>query len=57
VGPVVLGGVRFPIGPFAPGFEVRWQGGKGDLPTNQSFSGSKIDLGGMNYLFTFNVRF
>src|SRR5262245_45140980 len=25
VGPVVLGGVRFPIGPTMPGFEVRWQ--------------------------------
>jgi len=57
VGPVVLGGVRVPIGPMAPGFEVRWQGGKGDLPTNQSFSGTKIDLGGINYLFTFDIRF
>jgi hypothetical protein len=57
VGPVVLGGVRVPIGPMAPGFEVRWQGGKGDLPGNQSFSGTKIDLGGINYLFTFEIRF
>jgi hypothetical protein len=57
VGPVVFGGVRIPIGPFAPGFEVRYQGGKGDLPTDQSFSGTKIDLGGMNYLFTFDIRF
>ena len=57
VGPVVVGGVRVPIGPMAPGFEVRWQGGKGDLPGNQSFSGSKIDLGGINYLVTFEVRF
>jgi hypothetical protein len=57
VGPVVVGGVRVPIGSMAPGFEVRWQGGKGDLPGNQSFSGTKIDLGGINYLFTFEVRF
>ncbi len=57
VGPVVLGGFRVPIGPMAPGFEVRWQGGKGDLPGDQSFSGTKIDLGGINYLFTFQIRF
>ena len=57
VGPVVLGGVRVPIGPMAPGFEVRYQGAKGDLPTDQSFSGTKIDLGGISYLFTFEIRF
>ncbi len=59
VGPVVLGGVRMPLGPLAPGFEVRWQSAKGDLPTDpiNGFSGPKIDLGGMNYLFTFQIRF
>ena len=57
VGPVLLGGVRVPIGPTAVGFEARWQSAKGDLPTNQEFAGTKIDLGGMNYLFTFNIRF
>jgi hypothetical protein len=57
VGPVVLGGIRVPIGPLAPGFEVRYQGGKGNLPGDQSFSATKIDLGGMNYLFTFEIRF
>ena len=57
VGPVVVGGVRVPIGPMAPGFEVRYQGAKGDLPSDQSFSGTKIDLGGFNYLFTFEIRF
>ena len=46
-----------PIGPVAPGFEVRYQGGKGTLPGDQSFSATKIDLGGMNYLFTLNIRF
>jgi hypothetical protein len=60
VGPVVLGGVRFPIGAVAPGFEVRWQHAKGTLPgngTGSPFLGTVIDLGGFNYLFTFNVRF
>jgi hypothetical protein len=56
-GPVVLGGVRVPIGPLAPGFEMRWQSAKGTLPGDQSFAGTKIDLGGINYLFTFQVRF
>jgi hypothetical protein len=60
VGPIVLGGVRFPIGPTAPGFEIRWQHARGDLPgngTGSPFLGTVIDLGGFNYLFTFNVRF
>ena len=57
VGPVVLGGVRVPIGPTAAGFEARWQAAKGTLPPGQGFAGTKIDLGGMNYLFTFNIRF
>jgi hypothetical protein len=56
-GPVVLGGVRVPIGPTAVGFEARYQSAKGSLPSNQDFSARKIDLGGMNYLFTFNIRF
>ncbi len=56
-GPVVLGGVRVPIGPMAPGFEVRWQSAKGNLPADQEFAGTVIDLGGFNYLFTFNIRF
>src|SRR6185436_14805207 len=59
IGPVVLGGVRVPIGSRGTGlgFEVCYQGGKGDLPSNQGFAGTKIDLGGFNYLFTFNVGF
>jgi hypothetical protein len=56
-GPVVLGGVRVPMGPTAAGFEARWQKAHGDLPAGQGFAGSEIDLGGMNYLFTFNIRF
>jgi hypothetical protein len=56
-GPVVLGGVRIPMGPVAPGFEVRWQKAQGNLPSSDFEPGRVIDLGGMNYLFTFNVRF
>jgi hypothetical protein len=57
VGPVILGGVRFPFGPLGIGGEIRYQHAKGDLPADQDFAGSKIDLGGFNYLVTFNVRF
>jgi hypothetical protein len=60
VGPVVLGGIRVPIGPVAPGFEVRYQHAKGTFPANgpgQDFNGSIVDLGGFNYLFTLNIRF
>ena len=56
-GPVVLGGVRFPIGPAAIGGEVRWQKAEGDLPASQDFSGTKIDLGGFTYNFTVGFRF
>lgn len=56
-GPVVLGGVRLPVGPVAFGGEIRWQGGSGDLPVSQNFAGSKIDLGGVNYLFIVNFKF
>jgi hypothetical protein len=57
VGPVVLGGVRFPVGPFGVGGEVRWQDAKATLPADQFFAGPKIDLGGFNYLFTMTFRF
>ena len=54
-GPVVLGGIRVPIGPAVPGFEIRWQSAKGNL--NSDFAAPNIDLGGMSYLFTFAIRF
>jgi outer membrane protein W len=57
VGPVILGGVRVPVGAARIGGEIRYQGGKGDLPTDQDFAGTKINLGGFNYLFTVGVRF
>jgi outer membrane protein W len=56
-GPVILGGVRVPVGSWGVGGEIRYQSAKGDLPSDQDFAGSKIDLGGFNYLFTVNVRF
>jgi outer membrane protein W len=56
-GPVVLGGVKLASGPAAFGFEIRWQDAKADLPADQGFVGSTIDLGGFNYLFTVGFRF
>jgi hypothetical protein len=57
VGPTILGGVRFPVGAAGVGFEIRHQSAQGDLPADQGFSGTKIDLGGYNYLLTVNYRF
>lgn len=59
VGPVVLAGMRVPLGRLAPGFEVRWQSAKGNLSTDPitGFSAPKVNLGGLSYLFTFNIRF
>jgi hypothetical protein len=56
-GPVILGGVRVPVGSWGIGGELRWQTAEGDLPKDQDFSGNKIDLGGLTYTFTINVRF
>lgn len=61
-GPVVLGGVRVPIGSVDVGGEIRYQSAEGKLPTDKGFAtcsgcAPTIDLGGFNYLFTLNVRF
>lgn len=56
-GPVILGGVRVPVGAWAVGGEIKWQKAEGTLPSNQSFAGSTIGLGGTSYAFTFGVRF
>jgi len=58
-GPVILGGVRAPIGNFQVGGEIRYQNAKGDLPTTgtNSFLAPKIDLTGFNYLVTLGYRF
>jgi len=56
VGPVALGGIRFPMGDtFSLGGEVRYQKAEADL--NDDFLGSKLDLGGFHYLLTFHVKF
>ena len=56
-GPVILGGVRVPIGSWGVGGELRYQSAQGDLPADQNFAGSKVDLGGFQYLFSVNFRF
>jgi outer membrane protein W len=62
-GPVVLGGVRVPVGAWSVGGEVKWQHAVADLPTDQGFATGptssipRIDLGGWNYSITFGVRF
>jgi hypothetical protein len=57
VGPVILGGVRVPVGNVGIGGEIRYQSALGDLPADQGFAGSKIDLGGFSYLVTFAFKF
>ena len=56
-GPVILGGIRVPVGSWGVGGELRYQSATGNLPRDQDFSGSKIDLGGFSYTFTINVKF
>jgi hypothetical protein len=56
-GPVVFGGLGVPIGSSSVGFEIRYQSAQGELPTDQGFSGTKIDLSGFTYMGTFKVRF
>jgi outer membrane protein W len=56
-GPVILGGIRIPVGSWGVGGELRYQAASGNLPADQDFAGSKIDLGGLTYSFTINVRF
>jgi hypothetical protein len=56
-GPVILGGIRIPVGSFGMGFEVRHQSAEGKIPADEDFSGTTIDLGGFTYNFTVHVRF
>ncbi len=57
VGPLVLGGVRAPIGAsLMLGGEVRFQKADDDLDPTQ-FLGDKIDLGGTSYQATLTWRF
>jgi hypothetical protein len=56
-GPVILGGVDFSLGSWSIGGEIRYQSAQGELPEDQSFAGSKIDLGGFTYSATVKVKF
>ena len=56
VGPVATFGARARVSGQADiGAEVRWQWGQGNL--SNDFLGNKIDLGGVNVLGTFRLRF
>jgi len=59
VAPVILGGVRIPLDGdvFAVNGEVRWQGGKGDLPADSGLLSDTIDLGGVSVIAGFHIRF
>ncbi len=56
-GPLVLGGVRFPLGRVDLGFEVRHQSAEGTLDPLDFGGATKVDLSGFSYLATFNIRF
>ncbi|NQW05576.1 MAG: hypothetical protein HQ485_16345 [Acidobacteria bacterium] len=59
VAPVVLGGVRFPLGGdiYALTTELRYQFGTGDLGADNGFLTEKIDLSGLHFTVGFQVRF
>lgn len=58
VGPVVMAGLRVPIASaFSLGAEVRYLKADAPLDPTVGFLGSRIDLGGVSYLATFNIKF
>jgi opacity protein-like surface antigen len=59
VGPVIVAGMRFPIGDaLTAGFEYKWQKAEGDTNSAQTdLLGDKIDLGGNTFSFTMHFRF
>jgi outer membrane protein W len=58
VGPVVLAGVRAPVGDtILVGGEIRWQKAEGDTSKELGLLGTKIDLGGWTTSFTMHFRF
>ena len=57
-GPVVLGGVRFPVSDvWLIGGELRYQKAEGDIDPEEGLLGDKIDLGGWTTSVTVNLRF
>jgi len=58
VGPVVLGGIRFPVADaWSVGGELRYQKAEGKDLLDSGLLGDKIDLGGWSANFTFHIRF
>lgn len=59
VGPVILGGVRFPVADvWLVGGEFRWHAAKGDTGgIDEGFLGDRIDLGGWSGNFTVHFKF
>ena len=58
VGPVILGGLRAPVGDvWDIGGEIRWQRAEGDIETFSWLPGGKIDLGGITASFKVHLRF
>lgn len=59
VGPVILGGVRFPVGDvWTVGGEVRWHRAEGETGgLDEGFLGDTIDLGGWTTNFAVHFRF
>jgi outer membrane protein W len=56
-GPVVLGGIRFPVSDlWLVGGELRYQKAEGNIES-EGFLGDKIDLGGWTTSVTFHLRF
>lgn len=57
-GPIILGGVRFPIGSrLTAGGELRFQRARGTAGIENGFLADEIDLGGVASHFTVQVRF
>jgi len=56
-GPLLFGGVRFPIGSVDLGGEIRHQSGEGKIDPLHFAGATKVDLGGFSYLATVNIRF
>jgi outer membrane protein W len=58
VGPMVMAGLRVPVAHvFALGGEIRYLKADAQLDPTVGFLGNRIDLGGVSYLATFNIKF
>jgi len=56
-GPTVLAGLRGGAGTLVVGGEVRWQRAIANVPVQEAFLGTKLDLGGWTGNFTVGLRF